>query len=64
MSQIETEHPSPLRNGNISVDNIEMENSVSNFVAKPIRRYFSIGLEANLETEIEFLFRHYFSIGL
>ena len=64
MSQIETEHPSLLRNGNISVANIETENSVSNFVAKPIRRYFSIGLEANLETEIEFLFRHYFSIGL
>ena len=64
MSQIETEHPSLFRNGNISVSNIETENSISNSVAKPIRRYFSIGLEANLETEIAFLFRHYFSIGL
>ena len=64
MSQIETEHPSLFRNGNISVANIETENPISNFVTKPIRRYFSIGLEANLETEIAFLFRHYFSIGL
>ena len=59
MSQIETEHPSLFRNGNISVANIETENLISNFVAKPIRRYFSIGLE-----EIAFLFRHYFSIEL
>ena len=64
MSQIETEHPSLFRKGNISVSNIETENPISNFVAKPIRRYFSIRLEANLETEIAFLFRHYFSIGL
>ena len=64
MSQIETEHPSLFRNGNISVANIKTENVISNFVAKPIRHYFSIGLEANLETEIAFLFRHYFSIGL
>ena len=27
-------------------------------------RYFSIGLEANLEMEIAFIFRHYFSIRL
>ena len=46
------EHPSLIRNGNISVANIEKENSVSNFVAKPIRRYFSIGLE----TKMPFLF--------
>ena len=64
MSQIETEHPSLFRNENISVANIETENPISNFVAKPTRRYFSIELEANLETEIAFLFRHYFSIGL
>ena len=64
MSQIGTEHPFLFRNGNISVANIETENVISNSVAKPIRRYFSIGLEANLETEIAFLFRRYFSIGL
>ena len=57
MSKIETEHPSLFRNRNISVANIETENFVSNFVAKPIRRYF-------IETEIAFLFRRYFSIGL
>ena len=64
MSQIETEHPSLFSNGNIFVANIETEKAISNFITKPIRHYFSIGLEANLETKIAFLFRHYFSIGL
>ena len=64
MSQIGMEHPSLFRNGNISIANIETENAISNSVAKSIRRYFSIGLEVNLETEIAFLFRRYFSIEL
>ena len=64
MSQIETEHPSLFRKGNISIANIETKNVVSNFVVKPICHYFSIRLKANLETEITFLFHHYFCIGL
>ena len=65
------EHPSLFRNRNIFIANIETENSVSNFITKPIHRYFSIRLETempfyfeNLETKIAFLFCHYFSIGL